>query len=159
MEVNDLMVGDWMQFANGVQKVMVVGIKMDARYREKDPIITVENNRYRWIDKSLDELKPVLLTAEILESNGFIKDKDEETGTTYHLLVPTGHERNSFTIQVSIYKKPICGVNKLVKCWGWIPPQNGGVNDIHLCSADYVHQLQHAMRLCGINKKIIIKEN
>lgn len=159
MRVNDLMVGDWMQFADGVEKVMVVGIKTDGRHTEKDPIITVENNRHRWMDKSLDELKPVLLTDGILETNGFIQDKDEETGITYHLLVPTGYERNSFTIQVTLYKKPICGVNTLVKCWGWTPPYNGGLNDIHLCSVNYVHQLQHALRLCGIDKKIIIKED
>ena len=104
-------------------------------------------------------LRPIPLTPEILEKNGFIKDaqKDEKSLVdAYHLLVPTGFERYSFTIQVSLYKKPICGVSTLVKCWGWTPPYNGGLNDIHLCSANYVHQLQHALRLCGIDKELII---
>jgi hypothetical protein len=89
---------------------------------------------------------------------GELKDayKDDRLSDAYHLLVPTGFERNSFTIQVSLYKEPICGVSTLVKCWGWLPPYNGGMNDIHLCSANYVHQLQHALRLCGIDKEIIV---
>lgn len=105
-----------------------------------------------------DFLEPIPLTAEILEKNGFIKDEDrgKEFGQTYHILIPTGYEAHSFTVQVTIYKEPIQGVDVLFKCWGWIPPFNGGLDDIHLCSLKYVHQIQHALRLCGIDKEIVL---
>ena len=135
MKANKLMIGDWVKCGKRYMKVTQLAEDMDC-----------------------DDIDPIPLTPEILKKNGFIKDsyKDDVLTDVYHLLVPTGFERNSFTIQVSLYREPICGVSTLVKCWGWLPPYNGGLNDIHLCSANYVHQLQHALRLCGINHEIIL---
>lgn len=140
--------------------VVIRGIDADRKLEEKGlvgaaychPLDEEQFDGGIWCDY----LDPIPLTHEILEKNGFIKDacKDDRLTDTYHLLVPTGFERNSFTIQVSLYKEPICGVSTLVKCWGWLPPYNGGMNDIHLCSANCVHELQHALRLCGIDKEI-----
>ena len=156
MKAEELMIGDW--------------VLKDMNYLEDDPMYTrLDYQPYQImtgdeIDVAIetncigdaDVYQPIPLTAEILEANGFIKDEDSENGSKYHLLVPTGHERNSYTIQVTLYKEPICGVKTLVKCWGWVPPYNGGLNDIHLCSANHVHELQHALRLCGIEKEIIM---
>ena len=142
MKVNEIMIGDW--FYDTLSQNNKKVNRGDFEINPLNGICYSEN------------LYPIPLTAEILEKNGFIKDTDEDDRVVnvYHLLVPTGYERNSYTIQVNLYKEPICGVSTLVKCWGWIPPHNGGLNDIHLCSANYVHQLQHAMRLCGIEKEI-----
>ena len=32
--------------------------------------------------------------------------------------------------------------------------KDDGMNSIHSCDIDFVHQLQHAIRLCGIDKEI-----
>ena len=147
MKANELMIGDWMQFANGVQKVMVVGIKMDARYREKDPIITVENNRYHWIEKPLDELKPIPLTAEILEANGFSVGK-------YKLPV-SGNEIDKYSyVDLTNHIKE-CVLLPLTKNCTW---SFGSVDGMEVPVIEYVHELQHALRLCGIDKDIIIKK-
>ena len=141
---NELMIGDWVYNTQNDKPEQVCEIGSGL-------VMLSYNDLYEY-----DEIGPIPLTVEILESNGFTKDEDSENGSKYHLLVPTGHERNSYTIQVTLYKEPICGVKTLVKCWGWVPPYNGGLNDIHLCSANHVHELQHALRLCGIEKEIIM---
>lgn len=142
MKANELMIGDWV--FDGDEVARVTSLTCDGIIETTHRISNIEI------------VTPIPLTAEILEKNRFIKDayKDDRLTDTYHLCVPTGFERNSFTIQVRLYKQPICGVNTLVKCWGWLPPYNGGMNDIHLCSANYVHELQHALKLCGIDKII-----
>lgn len=159
MESKSLMIGDWVtfkdcQYENPIPiKIVAVGYQADT---ENDCLVQIYKDSTCDIIEIDDEIVGIPLTAEILEKNGFIKDanKDNKLTDTYHLLVPTGFERKSFTIQVNLYKEPICGVSTLIKCWGWLLPHNGGLNDIHLCSANYVHELQHAMRLCGIGKEI-----
>ena len=78
------------------------------------------------------------------------KEKEDELGMTYYFLT------RPFTTQITLYKEPIGGVSILFKVWGRVPSSVGGVNDIHLCSVKYVHEMQHALRLCGIEKEIII---
>ncbi len=154
MKANELMIGDWVEctYWTPSKQLKVAEIR---RVMDDETKIGVYDDDLVLIFRQ-SEVKPIPLTPEILEKNGFIKeiDEDDRFTDTYHLLVPTGFERNSFTIQVSLYKEPIAGVSTLVKCWGWLPPYNGGLNDIHLCSANYVHELQHALRLCGIEKEI-----
>lgn len=145
MRAKDLMIGDWVYdiILQGYTKVEVLtlsGIKG-----------TIHDNV--WHEKTFE---PILLTPEILEKNGFIKDKGNEYSITYHILIPTGYEKNSYTIQITFYKVPLAGVNVLFKCWGWLPPDNCGMNDIHICNVEYVHNFQHALKLCGIEKEIQI---
>ena len=135
------MIGDWVKLSKGNwSKIVQVGL-----------------TDIEMIAESVYLAEPIPLTPEILDKNGFIKDKDEGTnGTTYHTLIQTGYEANSYTIQITLYKEPICGVSVLLKIWGWVPPYNAGTNDIHLCSVNYVHELQHALKLCGIEKEIVL---
>lgn len=144
MKANELMIGDWVYNNHNQQPEQVCEIR-------EHMVMLAYNDLYDY-----DEIEPIPLTPEALEKNGFIKDvyKDNRLTDMYHLLVPTGFEGKSFTIQVRLYREPVCGVSTLVKCWGWLPPYDGGVNDIHLCSANYVHEIQHALRLCGIDKEI-----
>ena len=144
------MIGDWVLTLDSTHKEKVFA-QVDAIEEGQHSILVTRECSNWFVD--IDWIEPISLTSEILEKNGFIK-KDDRLTDVYHLLVPTGFERSSFTIQVSL--EPICGVSTLVKCWGWLPPYNGGLNDIHLCSANYAHQLQHALRLCGIEKEIIL---
>ena len=164
MEANELMIGDWVCYSepnNYYTKVKEIRCTSDGeeyyiRCHRDSKDTFLEQLKYE--DFSVDILHPILLTPEILEKNGFIEDvdKDDRLADMYHLFVPTGFERESFTIQVGLYREPTCGVSTVVQCWGWLPPYNGGLNDIHLCNANYVHQLQHALRLCGIEKDIVL---
>jgi hypothetical protein len=76
MKAKELMIGDWMQFADGNKKCTVVGIKCDARYLEEEAIITVMDRSGHWFNKEMDYLKPIPLTAEFFEKNGFEIDVD-----------------------------------------------------------------------------------
>jgi hypothetical protein len=76
---------------------------------------------------------PIPLTAEILVKNGFIKESYIEVVgglDTYYL----GEEIGSFRI------------HRLQK----------GYYQFGLAKINFVHQLQHALRLCGIEKEIIL---
>ena len=161
MKANELMIGDWVYGCTDPYSPD----EEQKKYPVKVIRIDADGDTYTMGDSPSDDpyddewwnLEPIPLTPEILEKNGFIKDKDEKTiGTTYHILIPTGYEANSYTIQITFYKEPICGVSVLLRIMGWIPPYNGGINDIHLCGAKYVHELQHALRLCGIDKEIVL---
>lgn len=141
LKCGSLMIGDWVKLSKGNwSKIVQVGL-----------------TDIEMIAESVYLAEPIPLTPEILEKIGFIKDENEgANGTTYHTLIPTGYDANSYTIQITLYKEPICGVSVLLKIWGWVPPYNAGTNDIHLCSVNYVHELQHALKLCGIEKEITL---
>ena len=166
MRIEELQIGDLLRVNRDglcIKKWTVVevrGIDADDNLIEKGLIGSthcrpLDDNQFDggiWCEY----LDPIPLTPEILEKNGFIKDKENELSIYYHILIPTGYEKNSYTIQITFYKVPIAGVNLLFKCSGWLPPDNCGMNDIHMCNVEYVHQVQHALRLCGIEKEIQI---
>ena len=77
-----------------------------------------------------DEIEPIHLTAEILENNGFTR-----LGTDYIL------KGEHFGLD-----NPSIPSNYLDNYWLRI-----SIKAVHI---EYVHQLQHALRLCGIEKEI-----
>lgn len=88
---------------------------------------------YDFEDVNGEDIKPIPLTPEILEENGFRKaNYIEVVGglDTYYL----GEEIGSFRI------------HRLQK----------GYYQFGLAKIKYVHQLQHSLRLCGINKEITV---
>ena len=78
----------------------------------------------------IEELEPIPLTPEILEKNGFVDERSNYAYRTdnYHVCYYCADERLS--------------INKY-----------GAILDVHCF---YVHQLQHALSLCGIEKEIVI---
>lgn len=75
---------------------------------------------------AFSEIEPIPITAEILEKNGFYYDEDR--------------------------KAYLMGVIFRVK------PERYGLFSFEICGCPYslntVHELQHALRLCGIEKTI-----
>lgn len=123
MKASELMIGDWVQ-------------------------VPSECNRHKKIMSTFDMdsapiYKPISVTREILESNGF-KEKDDEfayktnAADGYIHIIITDCYDDEFTLKIVDYDK---------------------FND---CSKNIefdktflkVHELQHALRLCGINKEI-----
>ena len=151
MKVEEIQIGDWVQNPLG-WRAQVRGIRrIQAITDEFEWRVKIGLNDDTFTDLSLGEIEPIPLTPEILENNDFIEDSTNGLHSTYHLLVPAGIEKNIYTVQVTFYKEPICGVSTLFKCWG---PYSDGVNDIHLCNLHYVHEMQHVFRLFGIEKTI-----
>jgi len=80
-------------------------------------------------DYILDYIEGVILTPEILEKNGFTKEVDANSSHYWFTLIDD-HTKFSLLYVKSIFQ--------------WLGPLD----------FNYVHELQHALKLCGINKNI-----
>ena len=137
MKAEELMRNDW------------VCIDNENAPRQVDWIRSGEVGLYWSQTVTPPYLKPIPLTPEILKKNGLVKRNDIDGSDFYYIKVLGGQYR--FTISFWFYDEPVGGVKTLLKCWFEF---NGGVNQIHKCNVLYVHELQHALRLCGIEKEI-----
>ena len=143
MKKEELMLGDWVFNTHNRKPEQVQEIGSGL-------VMLDNNDLYEY-----DEIEPIPLTAEILEANGF----RAHTEANYIMYVwAVEGRRNETIIAISIYKKPVNGVRILTKIQTDCR-YDCGINEIHCCEIEYVHELQHALRLCGIDKEIIIKED
>ena len=152
MKANELMIGDWV-------KIKTYGVSDKYERTEAyiwikvaeigSGLITVEYNNdikepYRICENT--EIEPISLTPEILEKDGFVANKhvypypyyeytNEEDKLKIGFAFPQGNKTS--------YKDP----------WVYIDSEN--VLIVHL-PCIYVHQLQHALRLCRTEKEIIL---
>lgn len=126
MKANELMIGDWVIVHHPTMPAERIQISADW-------IKTIEriNNGLIKEDSPLFRIvEPIPLTGEILEKNGFTR-----FGTNY--ILKGGH----FGLD-----NPSNPSNYLDNYWLRI-----SIKAVHI---EYVHELQHALRLCGIEKEI-----
>jgi hypothetical protein len=131
MEAKDLMIGDWL--LDGNVYAQVTSITCDGN---------IETTRNAL--SNIELVEPVPLTSEILKKNGFTKstpppgiharchnlDNKEEK---YHLTIANYNK----------YKRLLLNVDSVdSECFN--------------IRCDYVHELQHALRICGIEKEIVL---
>ncbi len=129
MKTNELMLGDYVQVNGEVCKVISIS------YFD----IGISDRKEDFYHEHIDNVKPVPLTTEILEKNGFVYKEEEETCATeafHHWWL----EGSAFALNDDSWWRSIKDGNLHVK-FGIFPLK-------------YVHQLQHALRLCGIDKTI-----
>lgn len=141
MKTNELMIGDFVQV-----EPSGMAIRISTIHKKEVGYHTCQN-RISFVKEEL--LDPIPLTPEILKKNGFnVVDENE-------LLVEYAwHDNNSYTsISVTFYKTPIYGVNVLFRCERNF---SGGCDKIHNCHIDFIHELQQALRLCKIEKEIVL---
>lgn len=130
MTSKDLMIGDWVNLSKGGwsenRQVELIDIEMIA--------------------ESVYLAEPLPITLEILEKNGFENDfYEEESVADYHTIRLEGYSLRHNIGEADGYLVTWC---------------NGGINvttDLNGCvqkDISYVHELQHALRLCGIEKEI-----
>lgn len=129
MKANELMLGDHVQVNGEVCKVISIS------YFD----IGISDSKEDFYHEHIDNVKPVPLTAEILENNGFVYKEEEETCATeafHHWWL----EDSAFALNDDSWWRSIKDGKLRVK-FGIFPLK-------------YVHQVQHALRLCGIEKEI-----
>ena len=142
MKANELMIGDYI-----FVKPSGMFIKVAAVHHKKVAYHAVIN-KLEWVRESL--LEPIPLTQEILEKNGFEKSYSSILTADGYKKLPQYKYKNMTQVQ------DICR-NLITISYSDL---EGGVYDIqcgigsHIYDLKYVHQLQHALRLCGIKKEI-----
>lgn len=146
MKANELMVGDWVYSTFYDKPCKVIGIE---RYESDYANVKVTNVAGT---KDINSLYFIPLTPEILKKNGFKKvqihgEKQDDIFQCFD---------GEIIIEVGIYDP-----NFILIHYRYETPD--GINSGELSSivkADggkfYLHELQHALRLCGIEKEIII---
>ena len=117
----------------------------DTPYQVKQ--ITRKKVGYHRIPYNLDyarliDVKPIPITTEILEKNGFVFFKEHCNMWKCAIGV-------DWSIEVGLWED--MGMGDLVRCF---KQESEGSKGIHLSYTPYVHQLQQALRLCGIDKRI-----
>lgn len=131
MEVKDLMIGDWVFVKQSQHPTKVTNIYGNSVYT--DAVFQL----------SIDEIKPIPLTPKILEKkkNGFRVIYESELHITYFKYIQGFH----VTVKVDndgIFQK--------------LSMYDGLDNGVTMVECKFVYQLQHAMRLYGIEKEIIL---
>ena len=129
MKAENLMIGDWVLDGNQIAQVVLLTC---------DGIIGTTFNE----SSNIEVVEPIPLTTEILEKNSWEEcnwdtDDDVQYGYDYGLFYVTWW-RNV----------------KLLSCY--FEDKNAGLSYemISELPTKYVHQLQHALKLCGIDKEI-----
>ena len=147
MKANEVMIGDWVSCGGHYRKIQ--SLEFDN---------TEEEKCWFWSDEDqalclLSEHDPIPLTPEILEKNGFKIDKNE-TYCKRYIFACNLNKIPQTVVEFSFYGEGV-SADTLFKCWTK-PESCDGENSIHICDLKSVHQLQHALRLCGISKEIVL---
>lgn len=140
MKAIELMIGDWV-----AQKHSGLLLKVSE---VRPPYIIADGEDGQFHE---DTLEPIPLTAELLEQNGFVtKDKPDywagyrsytykyskgSTGLTFRLFHDTGKYEWSGKCEISLNSLP------------------------YRFRFEYLHVLQHILKICHIDKKIKVKED
>lgn len=142
MKATDLMIGDWV-YVNGLTQQV-----FDLAYNQNEKELTVgvldpQGDVYQCF-YGFDHVEPIPLTGEILEKNGFVN------GILRVFATPFLRQR--VWSKVEVYEYRPYRVGKQINAYRLMigGKESSGV-DIHI---NHVHELQHAFRLCGIEKEI-----
>ena len=120
------MLGDWVNDRSRTKYCRVTAIGNDG-------YVTIKRQSDGWeYQTHHNNILPVHISPEILEKNGFVKSRIFEE-----------------------WKYEDGDVYMLWKPFPFLEVRNGGDSRI-LSPCEYVHELQHAIRLAGINKKIVL---
>ncbi len=138
MKAEELMIGDWVQVPSLIDNVEYYDAWCKVRQlRDWDlDVFGFKNLGY-------DEIVPIPLTIEIFEKNRFNKT---ESHIPHCVLYYLGAEELYWDItdsSIGFWAKNIAGN------YEWLT----------VCECKYVHQLQHILRLCNIDKEIVLYDS
>ena len=151
MKANELMIFDLVRRKKDNRTMIVV----EVGYDENIGAITTDDRYYGdYEDYHESEVGPILLTPEILEKNGFVRVERGEICTCYRWREKSDKIYGRL-VDIHLYKEPIQGVFTLIEI-ETCSNKGDGLNRFHSCDTDYVHELQHALRICGIGKEIVL---
>lgn len=128
IKISSLSVGDWVLFAGLPRRVAIISSTCVLPHKGVFDIATF----------SIDDISPIPITPEILEKNGFVGEIDGDNPV-----------RTEFVFKpVNIVGFADCD---FYHCRIWHPK---GYGRILFPKIHYVHELQHILRLAGVEKEI-----
>jgi hypothetical protein len=135
INIRDLSIGDWVRYRDADANVRVSAIYSDGYVfivGEEDSGISESLNAHHYIE-------PIPLTPEILEKNGFV---DYEVGKGWYVL------NVADDLRVWLHRNSHDWTFQLMK---WSPLSTHEIGKVFI---KHTHQLQHALRLAGVEKEI-----
>ena len=132
---HDLMVGDWITNRNGFP-MQITNVGEDYAYATWEGN---EGDPWEFDDKD-DQPEPIPITPEILEKNGFEMFKYDGWVHYYRIF---GNSAIPFVLHSMIGGEML---SQEVGIFSTSTDTNCGIE------VNYVHELQHALRLCRLNK-------
>lgn len=131
LKISDLSVGDWVQDKNGIYaKVLGIENWSDGYF------LNIELHGVNVVVTPLASVHPVPITAEILEKIGFESTTKPNVFTLTHgkLQLYVSKELDGWTMSFVNFMERLCILQVIRK--------------------SYIHDLQHALRLAGVDKEI-----
>lgn len=136
LKISDLSVGDWVMVNGRPRKISVLAEVWNGSNEVLVGYVAhVNPNGYNVVFyKPIEHVKPIPITAEILEQNGFVKNGEynEWSNGNWDDIPFIGISLSRPSMRIKNLGTDIFLENKVV----------------------YVHQLQHALRLAGVDKEI-----
>lgn len=135
MKANELMIGNWVYSSFSELPCKITYLKLhESGYGS---VVTTNVDGV----KDIESLSPVPLTSDILEKNG-------------HKIIGYSVWDLDCGAEVQWVPETLNSINPRMQ-YRLVPRQKEfGVQDTLICHIKYVHQLQNALRLCGIEKTI-----
>ena len=128
MKISDLSIGDWVRYDRGTDAVQIMGIYV----RNNQECVVMSDSYFPdGVIGFVEHISPIPLTPEILEKNGFEKLKDKSW---------VGHNHH-------------CDIQQHGSSWTLLSNKRGFYRTIRFESLEFVHELQHALRLAGVEKE------
>ena len=138
MNASELMIGDHVFFLGHVHQIRAI------EHKPEDNLSTIMFYGKNKVITTTKEVEPIPLTAEILEKNGW---KDWFEHSTIARSVSVLVEDNT-----SLCIQEIKGQDSM-----FVQISHCGAGTFEFRKhLKYVHELQHALRLCGIDKEIVL---
>jgi hypothetical protein len=123
MNTTELMIGDWVSVED------LIRCRVDKIFQDYVVCLDKRDNEI------IGNIMPIPITVEILEKNGF-----EQTGDSTFSISDDGMRFN-----VTWWSKTMFNV-------GFYRRGNNSPSEQCCLNVCYVHELQHALRLCGMNE-------
>ena len=129
IKIRDLSVGDWVRYDIGTDAVQIMGIYV----RNNQECVVMSDSYFPdGVIGFVERIKPIPLTPEILEKNGFEELKDKSW---------VGHNHH-------------CHIQQHGSSWTLLSNKRGFYRTIRFENLAFVHELQNALRLAGVEKEI-----
>ena len=150
LSVKDLMINDWVNVVIEGEVYPSVITKMDMDTEDVKVAFLADPGDWEEGD-FFDEIQPIPLTSELLERNGFERVPQPECANPYHwMLEKYEEETDGLLYRIKAYNTFFRGMFVSIDNPSACETISFGKQ------IESVHEFQHALRLCGIDKEITL---